>query len=137
MYRLAFNCLHNQTPQRGPLSAEELHNMRMKLIADCQREAYWQEIHTKAFLYQAKSKHLVLIQQLHLFLDSEGFIHCGGKIYNAPLSHLTNFHICSQQNICSPHLLTMLFIPNCGTLESAVQLLLLNKAAGCPLQGSI
>ena len=45
VHRFMFNCLHHQTPQTGPLSADKLHKAKMKWIADCQREVYWQEIH--------------------------------------------------------------------------------------------
>ena len=63
VHRFVFNCLHHQTPQTGPLSADELHKAKMKWIADCQREVYWQEIHN---LSRPNSNHkrMMLVRQL-------------------------------------------------------------------------
>ena len=34
-----------------------------------------------------------LVRQLHLFLDNDGLIRCGGRIHNAPLSESARFPI--------------------------------------------
>ena len=90
VHRFVLNCLHHQTPQTGLLSADELHKAKMKWIADCQREVHWQEIHNLS-CPNSNHKCMMLVQQLRLFLDSQGFIHCGGRIHNTPLSQLTKF----------------------------------------------
>ena len=59
----------------------------------------------------------MLIQQLHLFLDSEGFICCGGRVYNAPISQLTKLPIYCQQNILLLHSSSMPLMLNCVTVE--------------------
>ena len=75
------------------------------LIADCQREVYWQEIHN---LSRPNSNHkcMMLVRQLCLFLDSQGFIHCGRRIHNASLSQLTKF----PYLVPSKHPLTTLIV---------------------------
>ena len=37
------------------------------------------------------SKRTLLVRQLRLFLDTNGFLRCGGRIHNAPISELTKF----------------------------------------------
>ena len=90
VYRFVFNCLHRQTPQTGPLSADKPRKAKFKWVTDCQGQVYWQEIHN---LSQPGPNHkrTMLVRQLRLFLDSEGFIRCGGRIHNAPLSQLAKF----------------------------------------------
>ena len=90
VYRFVFNCLHRQMPQTGPLSADELCKAKFKWVADCQRQEYWQEIHNLSHS-GPNHKRTMLVRQLRLFLDSDGFIRCGGRIHNAPLSQLAKF----------------------------------------------
>ena len=62
----------------------------MLWIKDCQTVTYWKEVSC----LQSKSngsKQLPLIRQLRLFLNENGFIRCGGRIHNAPLSQLAKF----------------------------------------------
>ena len=90
VHRFASNCLHHQKPQTGPLSSDELCKAKFKWVADCQGQVYWKEI---CNLSHSGSNHkrTMLVRQLRLFLDSEGFIRCGGRIHNAPLSQLARF----------------------------------------------
>jgi len=39
-----------------------------------------------------------LVRQLHLFLDDNNIIHCGGRIHNAPVSELIRFPYLLLQN---------------------------------------
>ena len=88
--RFVFNCLHHQTPQTGPLSPDELSKAKFEWVADCQRQVYWKEIGNLSHS-GPNHKRAILVRQLRLFLDSEGFIRCGGRIHNAPLSQLAKF----------------------------------------------
>ena len=90
VYRFVFNCLHHQALQTGLLSTDELCKIKLKWVAECQRQVYWQEMHNLSHS-GPNHKHTMLVQQLRLFLDSKGFIRCGGRIHNAPLSQLAKF----------------------------------------------
>ena len=79
-----------QNKKTGHITADELHEAKMPWIKDCQMVTYWKEVSC----LQSKSngsKQLPLIRQLRLFLDENGFIRCGGRIHNAPLSQLAKF----------------------------------------------
>ena len=73
---------------KGPLTAIELDKARMQWIHSCQQEVYWREIKN---LSTPNSKRLILVRQLRLFLDKEGFLRCGGRIHYAPLDENTKF----------------------------------------------
>ena len=73
---------------KGPLTAIELDKARMQWIHSRQQEVYWREIKN---LSTPNSKRLILVRQLRLFLDKEGFLRCGGRIHNAPLDENTKF----------------------------------------------
>ena len=90
IYRFVFNCRHPQTQRKGPLLAQELREAQLNWISDCQKEVYWRERHNLS-CPEPRQKRLVLIRQLRLFLDSAGFIRCGGRIHNAPLDEITRF----------------------------------------------
>jgi len=80
---------HPGTSPKGlPLAAPELHKARMQWIRSCQHEVYWKEISNLA---SSNPKRLPLVRQLRLFLDGDGFLRCGGRIHNAPLSNDTKF----------------------------------------------
>ena len=66
---------------KGPLTVIELDKARMQWIHSCQQEVYWREIKN---LSTPNSKRLILVRQLRLFLDKEGFLRCGSRIHNAP-----------------------------------------------------
>ena len=57
-------------------------------IQNCQSQAYRKEITN---LKEKSGKRLLLVRQLRLFLDSNGYIRCGGRIHNAPLGELAKF----------------------------------------------
>ena len=88
VYRFLYNSRNPTTPQKGPITAQELHRARMEWIHSCQKEIYWKEIKN---LTTPKQPRLVLVRQLRLFLDSKGFLRCGGRIHNAPLTEDTKF----------------------------------------------
>ena len=57
---------------------------------------YWREIQNLA---TPSCRRLPLVKHLHLFLDREGFLRCGGRIHNAPLSHDKKFpHLLSPRH---------------------------------------
>ena len=59
-------------------------------IKDCQQKVYGKEI-TNLLSSSSTTKRSPLVRQLRLFLDKAGFIHCGGRIHNAPISQLAKF----------------------------------------------
>ena len=72
----------------GALFTQETNNALSMWIYDCQQTCFHQEYK------QLKSKFnkcLSLVRQLRLFLDAKGYICCGGRIHNSPLSELTKF----------------------------------------------
>ena len=87
---------------RGPPTTQELYHAKMKWVKSCQLIVYGKEMLSLTSTSHG-SKQLTLIRQLRLFIDDDGFIRCGGRIHNAPLSQTTKF----------PYLL-----PNCGTICS-------------------
>ena len=81
--------LHNTVQvAKGPLTAVELDKARIQWIHSCQQEVYYREIKN---LSTPKSKRLILVRQLRLFLDKTGLLRCGGRIHNAPLDDNTKF----------------------------------------------
>ncbi len=90
VYRFVFNLRNKQAVKKDPITAGELHYVRKLWIKDCQQERYWREIQNLSTISRPY-KRLLLVRQLRLFLDKEGLIRCGGRIHNAPLSHLTKF----------------------------------------------
>ena len=72
----------------GPLSAKERHHALKKWIKTCQALTYPNEI---ANLTSHSRTRLLLVRQLRLFLDSDGFLRCGGKIHNAPMDDSAKF----------------------------------------------
>ena len=76
----------------GPVSAEEFATTRLKWVKDTQQTVYIKEITN----LQLASKHpkttrALLVRQLRLFLDTQGYLRCGGRIHNAPVSEITKF----------------------------------------------
>ena len=87
--RFADNVRLSQDQRRtGPICAEEYVTAKLRWIKDTQLSVYNKEIDN---LRQPKAPRLKLTQQLRLFIDSKGFLCCGGHIHNAPLSDLTKF----------------------------------------------
>ena len=77
------NVRNSATHNAGVLSTQETNNALYMWIYDCQQTCFHQEY---KLIF---TKRLSLIRKLHLFLDAEGYIHCGGRI--APLNELTRF----------------------------------------------
>ena len=79
MYILRFvlNVKNKLNKTTGPLAATELHTVKMSWVKDCQQQVYYNEI-TNMRSYPSAAKCLQLVRQLCLFIDHEGFIHCGG-----------------------------------------------------------
>ena len=81
------------------LSTEETNYALFLWIYDCQQTSFTQEYKQ---LKSKPAKRSSLVRQLHLFLDADGYIRCGGRIHNAPLSELTRLPFL----LPSKHLLT-------------------------------
>jgi len=82
----------------------------MARIADCQQQVYWLEQDCLKRNASIK-KRFLLVRQLRLFLESDGFICCGGRIHNAPISELAKFpyllpakHPFTKLIVCDIHL---------------------------------
>lgn len=101
--RFINNVRNPVTRNVGVLSTQETNNALSMWIYDCQQTCFHQE-YRQLKLKTAKCSSLV--RQLRLFLDAEGYIRCGGRIHNAPLSELTKFPFL----LPSKHLLTELII---------------------------
>lgn len=72
----------------GPLSAKERHLALHKWIKTCQALTYPDE--TANLTCRSRTR-LPLVRQLRIFLDSDGFLRCGGRIHNAPLDDSAKF----------------------------------------------
>ena len=79
----------------GPLSSTELVNAQRHLIKGIQGLTYCEEL---AYLLKERSKCPPLIRQLHLFLDNDQLIRCGGRIHNALTIELAKFPVLLQAN---------------------------------------
>ena len=71
--------------QTGLICAEEYATAKLR---DTKLSVYSKEID---ILRQPKAPRLMFARQLCLFIDSKGFLRCGGRLHNAPLSDLTKF----------------------------------------------
>ena len=70
-----------------PLTVPELQEAEKLWLLSCQSTSY----HAEIISLKSKDERTTLVKQLQLFLDQEGFIRCGGRIHNAPLTELTRF----------------------------------------------
>ena len=78
--------------QVGPLEAEKLSKARLNWIKNTQQVIYQKEIsNLRLISTYPKTSRVLLVRQLHLFLDTEESLHCGGQIYNAPSNEITRF----------------------------------------------
>ena len=82
------NLKHKQQRVNRPITAKELSNAKLIWIKTTQQLEYSDDIDN---LRSKSSKRTILVHQLHLFLDDMGFLRCGGRIHNAPISELTKF----------------------------------------------
>lgn len=82
-----------QSRTTGPLTPAEFNTARLKWIKTCQEQIFASEISTLKSQHGAKhsNKTSPLIRRLRLFLDRDGFVRCGGRIHNAPLSDIARF----------------------------------------------
>ena len=76
--------------QTGPLSVTELTRAQSTWILSCQQERFPKEIQNLKSKPTSK-KRLPLVRQLQLYLDKAGYLRCGGRIHNAPLSETAKF----------------------------------------------
>ena len=74
--------------ENGVISVTELNTARKLWIKSAQEQVFANEL---VDLKSKSTKRLPLVRQLHLQLNKDGLIFCGGRIHNAPLSHLTKF----------------------------------------------
>ena len=85
-------CLQPSQRRNGPISADEFNKTRDHWIKDTQQAVYWKEINNlNQITKQPTTSRLLLVRQLRLFLDKDGFLRCGWRIHNAPLSEVTRF----------------------------------------------
>ena len=78
--------------QVGPLEDKELDKARLNWIKNTQQVTYWKEIaNLQLISTNPKTSRVLLVRQLHLFLDTSGFLCCGGRIHNALLNEMTRF----------------------------------------------
>ena len=88
--RFITNLRASTAKQTGPLSVEELNTAQFRWILNCQQQQFLREIqHLKSDL--CNKKRPPLVRQLQLFLDDMGYLRCGGRIHNAPVSNTTKF----------------------------------------------
>ena len=88
VYRFLQNIAKTEPRIEGPITPSEKHEALKVWIKNCQNRHYSKEI---ANLKSPSSTRLPLVRQLRLYLDTEGYLRCGGRIHNAPLSELTRF----------------------------------------------
>ena len=123
--RFVANLKSKDTKQTGPLTAVELHTAKMKWVKDCQQQVYYNEF-TNMCSHSSAPKRLPLVRQLHLFIDEDDFIRCGGRIHNAPLYQTTRFphllppkHPLTAMIICNSHV--RLFHAGTNSIVTAIQ----------------
>ena len=86
--RFINNCRRKSYSRKiSGLGAQELQGAEKMWLRSCQSITYHDEIAN----LQSKKGRLPMVKQLRLFLDSEGYIRCGGKIHNAPVAELAKF----------------------------------------------
>ena len=102
--RFIHNLLKVQHRVSGPLSSTELANARRHLIKGIQGLTYRKEL---AYLLKKRSKCPPLIRQLHLFLDNDQLIRCGGRIHSASITELAKFPVLLPANSSFTALIVM------------------------------
>ena len=92
-------CQQSQTT--GPLTPTEFNSARLTWIKTCQEQIFANEISNLKSQHDGKHSKKIppLARQLRLFLDHDGFVRCGGRIYNALLSDAARFpHLLPQKH---------------------------------------
>ena len=103
--RFIHNLRNHTTKETGPLSVKELNAAEFKWIYDCQQQHFLREIqYLKSD--QCNKKRPPLVRQLLLFIDKNGYLRCGGRIHNAPISATAKF----PYLLPSRHALTKLIV---------------------------
>ena len=74
--------------ENGVITVTELNTAQKLWIKSAQEQVFANEL---VDLKSKSTKRLPLVRQLRLQLNKDGLIFCGGRIHNAPLSHLTKF----------------------------------------------
>ena len=103
--RFLANMKNLTSRQTGPLSVKEMTTAQFTWILSCQQERFHKEIQNLKLSPNIKTR-LPLVRQLQLYLDKGGYLRCGGRIHNAPLSESTRFPFL----LPSKHPLTALII---------------------------
>ena len=85
--RLAKNLRNTNSKTTAPLTVQELKELHC-WIKTSQTLVYSNDI---ANLHSNRHTRLPLVRQLRLFLDSDGFLHCGRRINDATLHNVTKF----------------------------------------------
>ena len=104
--RFIANLKQPKNKQCGHLTCDEMFKAKMRWVKSCQSEIYWKELAN--LTSQSSTNRLPLVRQLRLFLDTDGFIRCGGRIHNAPLDQLAKF----PYLLAPKHPLTSLIVYN-------------------------
>ena len=76
------------TPKTGPITAEETTMAETEWIKAIQLQVYGD---TLSNLRLRNKRYGPLVQQLDLFLDTEGIVRCGGRLHNAQISYAAKF----------------------------------------------
>ncbi|XP_053390639.1 uncharacterized protein LOC128553495 [Mercenaria mercenaria] len=79
----------SRTNEESPTHMTRKNSFAIQDVIECQQNFYSKEISN---LQSGKSR-LAVVRQLRLYLDSDGYIRCGGRIHNAPLDENTRFPI--------------------------------------------
>ena len=103
--RFINNLRDSTTKQTGPLSVKELNTAQFRWVLNCQQQQFPREVqHLKSDRRNKRCP--TLVRQLQLFLDDMGYLRCGGRIHNAPVSNTTKF----PYLLPSRHALTTLIV---------------------------
>ena len=103
--RFISNIRNRTSTQTGSLSVMELNRAQSTWILSCQHECFPKEIQNLKSTSTGK-KRLPLVRQLQLYLDKAGYLRCGGRIHNTPLSETAKFPLL----LPSKHPLTALIV---------------------------
>jgi len=86
--RFIHNCRRQHHDRHvSVLKVHELQSAERLWITSCQATAFRDEIDNM----KTNKGRLPLVRQLRLFMDSEGYIRCGGRLHNAPIDESAKF----------------------------------------------
>ena len=96
--RFITNCRKQQQERlTGPLTLLELHHALVTWVKQCQEKMYSRET-VSLTSPSSTTKRLPLFRQLHLFLDEDHMLRCGGRIHNTRSVKQLSFHFYSHPN---------------------------------------